>query len=111
MHDDLAQLRSGAHEIINDLSSREDSPIFNYVLVVFRDPSESYQSMSSSSSLNKLSTRLLINYYGFTYTLDVDAPFETRNPDELLERLKHINVAGKKSIYCLCFVKEINIHM
>lgn len=45
MHDDLQQLRSGAQEIINDLSSREDSPIFNYILVVFRDPSKnSYQS-------------------------------------------------------------------
>lgn len=40
MHDDLQQLRSGAQEIINDLSSRNDSPIFNYVLVVYRDPSE-----------------------------------------------------------------------
>lgn len=42
MHDDLQQLRSGAQEIINDLSSRNDSPIFNYALVVYRDPSELY---------------------------------------------------------------------
>lgn len=40
MHDDLQQLTQGAQEIINDLSSRNDSPIFNYVLVVFRDPSK-----------------------------------------------------------------------
>lgn len=40
MHDDLQQLRLGAQEIINDLSSRNDSPIFNYVLVVYRDPSK-----------------------------------------------------------------------
>lgn len=40
MHDDLQQLRAGAQEIINDLSSRNDSPIFNYVLVVYRDPSK-----------------------------------------------------------------------
>lgn len=42
MYDDLQQLRMGAQEIINDLSSRNDSPIFNYVLVVYRDPSECY---------------------------------------------------------------------
>jgi hemicentin len=43
MYDDLQQLRSGAQEIINDLSMRNDSPIFNYVLVVYRDPSEYYR--------------------------------------------------------------------
>lgn len=42
MYDDLQQLRLGAQEIVNDLSSRNDSPIFNYVLVVYRDPSEYY---------------------------------------------------------------------
>ncbi|KAG5680582.1 hypothetical protein PVAND_010079 [Polypedilum vanderplanki] len=63
MHDDLKQLRSGAEEIIHDFSTREDSPIFNYVLVVFRDP-------------------------------NVEAPFETRKPEELLEKLKWINVSG-----------------
>lgn len=42
MHDDLQQLRSGAEEIIHEFSTREDSPIFNYVLVVFRDPSECF---------------------------------------------------------------------
>lgn len=46
MHDDLEQLRAGAKEIVNELSVREDNPIFNYVLVVYRDPSEfSYQSL------------------------------------------------------------------
>lgn len=47
MHDDLEQLRSGAQEIINELSVREDNPIYNYVLVVYRDPSKfSYQSLA-----------------------------------------------------------------
>jgi hypothetical protein len=40
MHDDLEQLRSGAKEIIHELSARTDNPIFNYILVVFRDPGE-----------------------------------------------------------------------
>lgn len=40
MYDDLVQLRSGAQEIINDLSSSDENPIFNYVLVIYRDPSE-----------------------------------------------------------------------
>lgn len=45
MHDDLEQLRSGAQQIVNELSARVDNPIYNYVLVVYRDPSEfSYQS-------------------------------------------------------------------
>jgi hemicentin len=38
MGTDLAQLRSGANDIIKDFSSRENSPIDNYVLVIFRDP-------------------------------------------------------------------------
>lgn len=38
MHDDLEQLRSGAREIINEMSARTDNPVFNYILVVFRDP-------------------------------------------------------------------------
>ena len=47
MHDDLEQLRAGAQEIINELSAREDNPIYNYVLVVYRDPSKfSYQSLA-----------------------------------------------------------------
>lgn len=40
MHDDLEQLRVGAQEIINEFSAREDNPIYNYVLVVYRDPGE-----------------------------------------------------------------------
>lgn len=47
MHDDLEQLRAGAKEIINELSARQDNPIYNYVLVVYRDPSKfSYQSLA-----------------------------------------------------------------
>lgn len=38
MADDLQQLRAGAQEIVNELSAREDNPIYNYVLVVYRDP-------------------------------------------------------------------------
>lgn len=40
MHDDLEQLRSGAQEIVTELSARDDNPIYNYVLVVYRDPSK-----------------------------------------------------------------------
>lgn len=40
MHDDLEQLRVGAQEIVNELSARIDNPIYNYVLVVYRDPSK-----------------------------------------------------------------------
>ena len=38
MTKDLEQLRLAATQIINELSMRRDNPIFNYVLVVFRDP-------------------------------------------------------------------------
>ncbi|CAO1391663.1 unnamed protein product [Diamesa hyperborea] len=38
MSTDLAQLRSAAEEIVIELSQRKDNPIFNYILVVFRDP-------------------------------------------------------------------------
>lgn len=38
MSSDLAQLRSGAEEIVNKLASQEESPIYNYILSVFRDP-------------------------------------------------------------------------
>lgn len=40
MHDDLEQLRAGAQQIVSELSARDDNPIYNYVLVVYRDPSE-----------------------------------------------------------------------
>lgn len=48
MHDDLEQLRSGAQEIVTELSAREDNPIYNYVLVVYRDPSKSPLSLISA---------------------------------------------------------------
>lgn len=35
---DLEQLRTAAKQIVNELSLREDNPIFNYILVIFRDP-------------------------------------------------------------------------
>lgn len=38
MEPDLAQLREGAQEIIMKFASREDNPIHNYVLSVYRDP-------------------------------------------------------------------------
>ena len=41
MGPDLAQLSSAAQKIVNDLSKRKDNPIFNYILVVFRDPGKS----------------------------------------------------------------------
>jgi hypothetical protein len=40
MTDDLAQMREAAKEIISSLSARKDKPIKNYVLTVFKDPSE-----------------------------------------------------------------------
>lgn len=38
MSTDLMQLRGAAQEIINTFSSRENNPIYNYVLSIFRDP-------------------------------------------------------------------------
>ncbi|CAO1403247.1 unnamed protein product [Diamesa tonsa] len=38
MTKDLEQLRTAAKQILNELSLREDNPIFNYILVIFRDP-------------------------------------------------------------------------
>lgn len=40
MFDDLEQLKQGAKQIIAELATYQDSPIFNYVLVIFRDPSK-----------------------------------------------------------------------
>lgn len=44
MAGDLAQLRAGAIEIVNELSEKENNPVFNYILSVFRDPGKFYQS-------------------------------------------------------------------
>lgn len=41
MFDDLQQLKMGAKSIIQEVNARERNPIFNYVFVPFRDPSES----------------------------------------------------------------------
>lgn len=38
MHDDLVQMRDAAKEIVNSLLAKEDKPIKNFVLVVFKDP-------------------------------------------------------------------------
>jgi hypothetical protein len=40
MFKELEKLRRAAKEIIAELSSFQDNPIFNYVLVIFRDPSK-----------------------------------------------------------------------
>lgn len=40
MSRDLEQLRSGANDIVNDLSSRANNPIYNYILTIFNDPSK-----------------------------------------------------------------------
>lgn len=42
MHDDLKQLKNSAKQIIAELSLRTDNPIFNYVLVIFRDPGKGH---------------------------------------------------------------------
>ena len=45
MHDDLAGLRGAVQEIVKEFSARQDNPIYNYVLVVYRDPRKfAYQS-------------------------------------------------------------------
>ena len=38
MTQDLEQLQLAATQIVNELSMRQDNPIFNYILVIFRDP-------------------------------------------------------------------------
>ena len=38
MSTDLAQVIGGVQEIVKDLSSRKDNPIFNYIYVGFNDP-------------------------------------------------------------------------
>lgn len=38
MEKDLEQLLTAAKQIVNELSLREVNPIFNYILVIFRDP-------------------------------------------------------------------------
>lgn len=42
MNPDLAQLREGAQEIVTKFASREDNPIYNYILSVYRDPGRLY---------------------------------------------------------------------
>ena len=51
MGTDLAQLKSAAEEIINDFSKRENNQIFNYILVVFRDPGKSIDIMKKFTNL------------------------------------------------------------
>lgn len=45
MTKDLEQLRLAATQIINELSMRQDNPIFNYILVVFRDPGKRFDTI------------------------------------------------------------------
>jgi len=59
MAKDLAQLRSAAIEIVNDLSGKEEDPINNFVLSVFRDPEVeevfvTTESAALISELNKI---------------------------------------------------------
>ncbi|XP_070501615.1 hemicentin-1-like [Chironomus tepperi] len=56
MGGDLAQLKVGAKEIVRDLSSRADNPIFNYVLVAFNDPGVDPPFITSD--VNELLTKL-----------------------------------------------------
>lgn len=58
MHDDLEQLRAGAQEIVTELSARQDNPIYNYVLVVYRDPSKFSLSFISASIITGQSVGL-----------------------------------------------------
>ena len=58
MGTELAQLKSAAEEIINDFSKRENNSIFNYILVVFRDPGKSIDIISIQTLLF---SKLLLN--------------------------------------------------
>lgn len=49
MTKDLEQLRTAAKQIVNELSLREDNPIYNYILVIFRDPGMLIKSPTQSS--------------------------------------------------------------
>lgn len=51
MFDDLQQLKMGAKAIIEEVNARERNPIFNYVFVPFRDPSESCRANLESNFL------------------------------------------------------------
>lgn len=42
MEDNLAQLKPAAKRIIDTYASREDKPIYNYVLTVFHDPGKNF---------------------------------------------------------------------
>lgn len=66
MHDDLEQLRVGAQEIINEFSAREDNPIYNYVLVVYRDPGELF---SFTRSVSPISAPLIVGQSSPGYQL------------------------------------------
>jgi hypothetical protein len=59
MGNDLEQMRTAAKQIINELSGRENKPIKNYVLTVFKDPSKIKILDSSSQSAIVLSFQQL----------------------------------------------------
>lgn len=40
MLDDLKQLQKGARDIIEEITKRENNPIYNYIFIPFRDPGE-----------------------------------------------------------------------
>jgi hypothetical protein len=65
MHDDLEQLRSGAQEIVNEMSARIDNPIYNYVLVVYRDPSKfpPYQPSKVFFNCGSVAVRVISCFY------------------------------------------------
>lgn len=50
MTKDLEQLRLAATQIVNELSMRQDNPIFNYILVIFRDPGKTFHQFKLNNS-------------------------------------------------------------
>lgn len=43
MEPDLEQVRLAAKKIVNSMSKLKNNPIYNYILVVFRDPGKNCQ--------------------------------------------------------------------
>ena len=40
MGSELEQLKEGAQEIVQEMATRTDSPVYNYILVAFNNPSK-----------------------------------------------------------------------
>lgn len=52
MDPDLEQLRLAAKKIVNSMSKLKNNPIYNYILVVFRDPGKNCKMNGFETVLN-----------------------------------------------------------